>query len=125
MPKPDGQQFIHLLGENDVKYEFKKLFHGTRTPIPEGEDILPIRVRNPESTTPKGHITHATPSLAVAKNFSRDKETRELGYVYQVEPLNTEDLNSTWVRPMKNYTPKSLEVVSRHGFRIVKQIHPK
>lgn len=119
MPKPDGQQFITVLNDMGRQRSFKALYHGTRVELNEGDELSPEH-----STRSDRKLTFATPSLAAAKRFSKDTEGN-LGHVYQVEPVNTEDTEATWARPMKYYTPPTEEVVSSKGFRIIKRVHPK
>lgn len=84
--------------------------------------MLPKALRHPEGIGRKTAL--ATPSLAVAKAFSRDNEGNE-GYVYQVEPLDREDQNATWYQPIRYWKKGSIEVPSNKGFRILRQVHPK
>lgn len=131
-----GPQFIHLLGENDEKYQFKALYHGTLAELNEGDIIDPAK-----SALNTRRLAFATPSLSAAKRFagySRKPVPRvpttedgkvvhdeSLGFVYQVEPLDTEDSNSTWVRKMKYFSPPTHEVPSNKGFRVIRKVYPK
>lgn len=119
MPRPTGQQFINLLDDEGRKRSYTALYHGTRAELNENDELSPEY-----STRPNRRLTFATPSLAAAKRFSKDSEGN-IGYVYQVVPVDIEDLNATWARPMKYYKPKTTEVVSSKGFRVVKRIFPK
>lgn len=119
MPAPDGQQFIRLLNESGRSSNFKALYHGTRAELNEGDVISPEH-----SAMPGRNLSFSTPSLSAAKRFSKDSEGN-LGYVYQVEPVDTEDTNATWYREMKYFKPRTTEVVSNKGFRIVKRVHPR
>lgn len=85
----------------------------------EGDVIDPTK-----SALPTRRLAFSTPSLSAAKRFSKNDEG-ELGFVYQVEPVDSEDLDSTWAREMKYFKPRTTEVVSNKGFRIVKRVHPK
>ena len=109
-------QFINLLDDRGNKRAFKALYHGTRVELNEGDIISPEH-----SARPNRRLSFATPSLSAAKRFSKDDEGNP-GHVYQVHPVDTEDLNSTWARPMKYFKPATTEVVSNKGFRIVKRI---
>lgn len=122
MPKPKGPQFdpVTLMNDRGVERTFKALYHGTPNPIPEGEDILPKAARHPEGLGRKTAL--ATPSLAVAKAFSKKDDVE--GYVYQVEPLDREDKDSTWYQPIRYWRKGSIEVPSNKGFRILRQVHP-
>lgn len=122
MPKPTGPQFdpIELMDERGSKRSFKALYHGTPNPIPEGEDVLPVSLRHPEGLGRK--TVMATPSLAVAKKFAQGDQGT--GYIYQVEPLDREDMESTWYQPIPYWRKGSIEVPSRRGFRILRQVHP-
>lgn len=119
MPKPTGPQWIELLNDAGHKRRFEALYHGTQTEIPEGEYISPEK-----SARPGRNLAFATPSLSAAKRFSKNVEG-QLGYVYQVEPVDREDLDSTWAREMKYFKPRTTEVVSNKGFRVIKKVHPK
>ena len=119
MPRPTGQQFIQLLDDEGRQRSFKALYHGTRAELNEGDELSPEY-----STRSDRRLTFATPSLAAAKRFSKDTEGN-FGHVYQVEPVDSEDTNATWARPMRYYTPKTTEVVSSKGFRVVKRVFPK
>lgn len=121
MPKPRGPQFepINLLDERDNPRSYKALYHGTQAEIEIGGHVDPEK-----SARPGRKLAFATPSLSVAKKFSTN-ETGDLGFVYQVEPVDREDLNSTWVKPMKYWKRPTEEVVSNKGFRVLRQIHPK
>lgn len=119
MPAPDGPQFINLLDDEGYKRSFKALYHGSTVELNEGDIIDPAK-----SARPGRNLAFSTDSLSAAKRFSKNNEGA-LGFVYQVEPVDTEDLNSTWAREMKYFKPRTTEVVSNKGFRIVKRIHPK
>jgi hypothetical protein len=117
MPKPTGPQFepIHLLNEAGHKRVFDALYHGTMTDLSGVEELSPEK-----SARPNRKLSFATPSLSAAKRFAGDT-----GFVYQVEPVDREDTNSTWAREMKYFKPRTTEVVSSKGFRIMRQVHPK
>lgn len=121
MPRPTGPQFrpIRLMSDSGSERTFRALYHGTTTPIPEGEDITPASHRHPEGLGRKTAI--ATPSLAVAKRFAGHPE----GFVYRVEPLDREDMDSTWYQPIRYWRKGSIEVPSSKGFRVIAQVHPK
>lgn len=112
-------QFIHLLDDTGKKMVFKALYHGTRAELNEGDTISPEF-----STRPGRTLSFSTPSLSAAKRFSKDNEGN-LGHVYQVHPVDTDDLDATWARPMKYFKPRTTEVVSSKGFRVVKRLYPK
>jgi len=121
MPKPNGPQFQPIILKNQFGRErtFKALYHGTVNPIPENENIIPASHRHPEGIGRKTAV--ATPSLSVAKRFAGHPE----GYVYRVEPLDRDDMNSTWYQPIRYWRKGAIEVPSNKGFRIIEQIHPK
>lgn len=119
MPAPNGPQFIRLLDDSGRTRSFEALYHGTRAELNEGDIISPEH-----SARPNRNLAFATPSLSAARRFSKDEEGN-LGYVYQVEPTDHEDLDATWARPMKYFKPATTEVVSSKGFKVIKRVHPK
>lgn len=120
MPKPSGPQFdpVNLLSEEGHERSYKALFHGTQAQLSVGDVIDPEK-----SAHPGRRLSFATPSLSAAKRFAKDDEGNPQ-FVYQVEPVDREDMDSTWVRRMKYFSPPTQEAVSNKGFRILRQIHP-
>jgi hypothetical protein len=119
MPAPEGPQFIHLLDEGGRKRVYESLYHGTSVELNEGDLIDPDK-----SHRPGRNLSFSTPSLSAAKRFSKNDEGA-LGFVYQVEPVDREDMDSTWAREMKYFKPRTTEVVSNKGFKVVKRVHPR
>jgi hypothetical protein len=137
VPAPDGKQFIHLLDEGGRKRAYEALYHGTTVELNVGDIIDPAKFARPGR-----NLAFSTPSLSAAKRFAGVQSPRvpkvpqisddgqmvrdeTPGFVYQVEPVDTEDLDSTWAREMKYFKPRTTEVVSNKGFRVVKIIHPR
>lgn len=114
-----GVQFdpFVLIHENNSKIKITELYHGSQREFTEGDVITPQTKK----------VAHATTSWPDAYNFSHhtnDEGVKNAGNVYVVHPLDTNDTNSTWVRPMK-YAPRNTqEVVSSKGFRVIKKIYP-
>jgi 5'-deoxynucleotidase YfbR-like HD superfamily hydrolase len=119
MTNLNDKQFINLLDEGGRKRAYEALYHGTSVELNVGDIIDPAK-----SARPGRNLAFSTPSLSAAKRFSKNDEG-SLGFVYQVEPVDTEDLDSTWAREMKYFKPRTTEVVSNKGFRVVKRIHPR
>lgn len=94
-----------------------QLFHGTNAELEEGSLVTPEYSRMKSLIPEHLRTAYATDTTKHAKYFGKN--------VYEVSPINPEDLWGPQKMDRYDNEPHMNEFTSRSGFKVIKRVHPK
>ena len=87
---------------------YETLYHGSTENFVPGEYILPMTKS----------FAHATPDIETAVFFAGENSR-----IYEVEPLNPNDLRERFIKNIPVAADGMVEVLSETGFKVIRELH--